>query len=141
MKPFGPLALCASALILPGLALAQEAGSAASTASAGVYTAAQAERGQAQYSQVCAACHGEDMGGIDVAPPLTGTTFSGNWKGQTAAALANRIRTTMPLNNPGTLGIAASADVTAYVLSKNGYPAGQAELPKEPSRLQQIKLD
>jgi quinoprotein glucose dehydrogenase len=132
------LALCASAAILPGLAFAQSAGSAASS---GVYTQAQAARGQAKYSATCAACHGENMGGADVAPPLTGSTFSGNWKGQTAGDLATRIRTTMPLDNPGSLGQAAVADVTAYILSKNGYPAGQTELARDASLLQQVKID
>lgn len=132
------LALCASVAILPGLAFAQGAGT---PASAGAYSAAQAERGHAKYSSTCVACHGEDMSGADVAPALVGGTFSGNWKGQTAGDLATRIRTTMPLDNPGSLGAAAVADVTAYILSKNGYPAGQVELAKDASLQQQVKLD
>ena len=130
-----PLALAA---ILPAVAIAQGAGLAASS---GVYTAEQAARGQTQFSAHCASCHGEDMNGIDVAPALTGSTFSSNWKGQTVGALSTRIRTTMPLDNPGSLGAATVADVSAYILSKNGYPAGKTELAKEPSAQQQIKLD
>ncbi|MDB5702181.1 MAG: cytochrome c [Sphingomonadales bacterium] len=124
--------------ILPAIAFAQAAGSAASS---GAYTDAQAARGKAQYSAHCASCHGEDLAGADVAPPLSGGTFGGNWKGQTAGALATRIRTTMPLDNPGSLGTAAVADVSAYILSKNGYPAGKTELPHEASLLQSIKID
>ncbi|PZU09103.1 cytochrome c [Sphingomonas sp.] len=138
MKPVQTLALCAIAIVLPGLAIAQAAGSAASS---GVYSPAQAARGQAKYSAVCASCHGEDMAGVDVAPALTGGTFAGNWKGQTAGDLATRIRTTMPLDNPGSLGAAASADLAAFILSRNGYPAGQVELPRDATLLQQVKID
>lgn len=130
--------LVVTAVLVPGIALSQEK---ASLASAGVYTAVQAARGQAQFTAHCASCHGEDMAGADSAPALSGSTFNGNWKGQTAAALATRIRTTMPLDNPGSLGTAASADVTAYILSKNGYPVGTNELPRDASLLQTIKLD
>lgn len=130
--------IAASIAIFPVIALAQAAGSAASS---GVFTEAQAARGNAQYSAHCASCHGEDLAGADVAPPLSGGTFGGNWKGQTAGALATRIRTTMPLDNPGSLGTAAVADVSAYILSKNGYPAGKTELPREAGLLQSIKID
>lgn len=132
------VSLAAALAILPGIALSQGTGSAASS---GVYSAAQAARGQTQYTAQCASCHGEDMGGVDVVPALSGSTFNGNWKGQTAGALATRIRTTMPLDKPGTLGLAATADVTAFILSKNGYPAGSTDLPRETSLLQSVKLD
>lgn len=128
----------ASIAIIPVIAFAQAAGS---TASSGAYTDAQAARGKAQYSAHCASCHGEDLAGADVAPPLSGGSFGGNWKGQTAGALATRIRTTMPLDNPGSLGTATVADVSAYILSKNGYPVGKTELPREVSLLQSIKID
>lgn len=138
MIQFRTLSIALAVVILPAIAIAQATGS---VASSGVYSQAQATRGQALYKERCATCHGEDLGGQDVATPLSGTTFSGNWKGQSAGALATRIRTTMPLDNPGTLGTAAAADLSAYILSRNGYPAGQAELPREPSRLEQIKID
>jgi mono/diheme cytochrome c family protein len=138
MTQYRTISIAIAVAILPAIAVAQAAGSGAS---AGVYTAAQATRGQAVYAARCAMCHGGDLGGQDVAPPLSGGTFGGNWKGQTAGALATRIRTTMPLDNPGSLGTAAAADVSAYILSKNGYPAGQSELPREPSLLEQVKID
>lgn len=127
-----------SIVLLPAMALAQAAGS---VASAGVFTDAQAMRGKAQFSAHCASCHGEDMAGADVAPALSGATFSSNWKGQTAAALATRIHTTMPLDNPGSLGPAAVADLSAYILSRNGYPAGKTELSREASLLASVKID
>lgn len=126
------------AAVLPAVTFAQAAGT---SAASGVYTGAQANRGKEQYGTHCAACHGADLAGADVVPALSGGTFSGNWKGQTAAALAVRIRTTMPLDNPGSLSAATVADVSAYILSRNGYPAGQSELPSSASLLQPIKID
>lgn len=129
----------AAALAVPGLAVAQ----AGASVWGGVYTPAQAARGQALYSAQCASCHGESLVGADVVPPLSGGTFLGNWDGQTVAALAARIRTTMPLDKPGTLGLAATADVTAFLLSKNDFPAGSVELPADGAsqRLLQISAE
>ncbi len=72
---------------------------------AGVYSKAQAERGMKLYADACARCHGASMEGLDVAPPLTGARFLGNYAGQPAAALSSRIRTSMPLDMPGSLGL------------------------------------
>jgi mono/diheme cytochrome c family protein len=120
-----------------GAALAQAVG----VASAGVYSQAQAGRGAGLYAAQCARCHGPEMEGLDVAPPLTGERFTSDWANQPAAALASRIRTTMPLDNPGALGLAASADIVAAILAANGYPAGPADLPANTAALQQITID
>jgi mono/diheme cytochrome c family protein len=113
----------------------------AQTASKGVYSKAQAERGAALYANTCARCHGPSMEGLDVAPPLTGGLFLGNWSGQPVAALAERIRTTMPLDQPGTLGLTASAEITAALLAANGYPAGAADMPTGAAALQALMID
>ncbi len=57
------------------------------------------------------------------------------------ADLAKRIRTSMPLDMPGTLGLQASADVTASILAANGYPAGAADLPANSSAQQPLMID
>jgi mono/diheme cytochrome c family protein len=106
----------------------------------GVYTAEQADRGQAQFSTHCAACHGVALNGTDAAPALAGTTFLGNWSGQPLADLFSRIRTTMPANDPGSLGGRTVADITAYLLMVNRFPAGSAELPHDAQLLQQIRV-
>ena len=110
-------------------------------ATAGVYSKAQADRGMTLFADACARCHGSSMEGLDVAPPLTGPRFLGNYLGQPAAALASRIRTSMPLDMPGSLGQQASADLTAAILAANGYPAGDAELPSGSSAQQAITID
>lgn len=106
----------------------------------GAYTAAQATRGETQYAAHCASCHGENLGGADLAPPLAGGGFLANWSGQSAGELFTRIKTTMPQDNPGSLGSAAVSDIEAFILSKNGFPAGQAELPRDAGLLQGIGI-
>jgi quinoprotein glucose dehydrogenase len=122
---------------LSGVAMAQ-VGKSAST---GVYSKAQAERGQALYAQQCAGCHGPALAGADVNPPLSGPRFLGNWQGQPVAALTGMIRTNMPADNPGALGLSATADVTAYILSQNGYPAGEADMPTSSSAQNELQID
>src|SRR5690606_9746594 len=114
-------ALCVAEL---GLACSAGAQDASHSLSDGVYSKAQAARGKALYESKCASCHGGSLAGADTAPPLAGSAFLGNWKGQTASDLATRIRTTMPQNDPGSLGTAAVADIMAYMFSGNGFPAG-----------------
>jgi mono/diheme cytochrome c family protein len=105
-----------------------------------VYTADQAQRGQTAYNQTCARCHQPTLGGADQSPALVGGAFLGNWNGLTLGALHERIRKTMPSDDPGTYGRQHIADVMAYVLKVNGFPAGSVELPKESDALEQIRL-
>ncbi len=127
----------ACVLLIAGAALAQTPRG----ASTGVYSKAQAARGKAVYSESCSSCHGDALEGADVIPPLSGTRFIGNWKGQPVGELAARIRTTMPADQPGSLGQTASAEITAYLLEANGFPAGEAELPTGNQPLSQIIID
>ncbi len=110
-------------------------------ATAGVFSKIQAERGGDLFQQQCARCHGSSMEGLDVAPSLTGPRFMGNYVNQPVAALASRIRTSMPLDMPGSLGLQDSADLTAAILAANGYPAGDMDMPSSPSTLQTITID
>src|SRR6185312_8747376 len=94
----------------------------------GVYTEAQAARGNAQYSQHCAACHGSGLTGNGEAPALVGGEFISNWAGLTLGDLFERIRTTMPQDNPGKLSRGQYAEILSFILRSNGYPAGQKEM-------------
>jgi mono/diheme cytochrome c family protein len=107
----------------------------------GVYSRAQAERGGELYLSTCSQCHGPDMSGIDSAPPLTGGRFAANWNGVALADMVERIRVSMPLNNPGTLSRAEIVDITAYVLQQNGFPAGDSELPRQAAVLKTIAYE
>jgi mono/diheme cytochrome c family protein len=106
----------------------------------GVYTAEQAQRGETTYLQTCAGCHGTALEGGDMTPPLLGGGFTSNWNDLTAGDLFERIRTTMPLDTPGRLSRQQNADVIAYLMKANGWPAGPAELPPEPAALREIRI-
>ena len=107
----------------------------------GVFTAEQSARGDRTYHQVCAYCHGTDLTGGESAPPLTGGEFSSNWYGLTVGDLFERVRTTMPGDRPGSLKREQTADILAYMLSMNQFPAGQSELPGRTEFLKQIRLE
>lgn len=119
------------ACLLPAaISIRSQADQAAADASVwdGVYTSSQAARGATAYTQSCAACHGSDLAGIDEAPALTGGPFVSDFDGLTVGALFDRIRTTMPQNAAGSLSPEAYADILAYLLKSNGFPAGAKEL-------------
>lgn len=117
----------------------------------GVYTAEQATRGEALYKQDCAACHGDNLEGdakteraeklMRVMPPLSGDTFKGNWNGRPLSDLYDKIRKTMPRDDPGTISLKVNADVLAYVLKFNGFPAGKKELAPDPDSMTDITFE
>lgn len=129
-------------LILPAtLVLCMAGGAWAQTSSSvldGAYTADQAQRGQAAFTQTCAACHGSGLTGNGEAPALVGGEFISNWAGLTAGDLFERIRTTMPQDNPGKLSRAQYADILSFILKSNGYPAGQKDLDSRTEFLKAI---
>jgi mono/diheme cytochrome c family protein len=105
----------------------------------GVYTDAQAKRGEALYKEQCAACHGDDLQGSGPMPPLAGGDFVKNWKN--AGDLFDKIHQSMPASAPGSLSDAQTADILAYMFSVGKYPAGQAELPSKMDALTQITIE
>jgi cytochrome c len=109
-------------------------------AGAPLYTAAQAARGLTTYKQRCAVCHGDSLEGIEMAPSLAGGDFMDRWTGQTMGDLFERIRATMPKDRPGSLSRDVNADITAYMLSMNQYPAGTADLPSDAQTLSRIRI-
>ena len=107
----------------------------------GVYTQEQAQRGQPLYNQHCMACHGGSLTGGEQAPALSGGEFLANWNGLTVGDLFDRIRTSMPLNNPQSLNRETNAAILSYILSVNRFPTGQVELPSRSEVLKLIRLE
>lgn len=105
----------------------------------GAYTEAQAERGEKLYQQHCGACHGSQMQGIEEAPTLRQGAFIYNWDGMGVDVLFQRLRETMPLDDPRGVPRRVKADILAYIMQQNNFPAGRAELPYQNSRLKRIK--
>ncbi len=107
----------------------------------GIYTEAQALRGQALYDRRCASCHGSKLEGGS-ASALVGSRFLAKW-GQgnhTVEDLYYITRTQMPYGAAGTLSHQQYIDVVAYMLKANGYKAGASELPADSPLLKQIKI-
>jgi S-disulfanyl-L-cysteine oxidoreductase SoxD len=135
------LRLASVALAVAVSAGAARAGAqAARTTNDAVFTAEQAGRGQTLYQDRCAMCHGPSLAGIEAAPPLTGPRFAGSWNDAPLSDLFERIRISMPQDNPGSLGRAQTADLVSYILSVNKAPAGQSELASDTDVLGTIKI-
>jgi mono/diheme cytochrome c family protein len=93
----------------------------------GVYSAAQAAQGEKQYQQICQRCHGTDTrAGEEVS--LWGDEFWKSWREDTVDNLYHYISANMPNDEPATLKTEQYLDVIAYLLKKNGLPAGETKL-------------
>ena len=132
--------LLLSGLVLMAAIAVLNAQSAGSTRD-GIFTLAQAKRGQLAYSQHCMECHGRELEGDVETRPLAGDEFTNNWVGNTVGGLFDRIRITMPANKAGTLDRQTVADILAFVLLSNEYPAGKTELTTRSELLQLIKFE
>lgn len=106
----------------------------------GAYTADQAKRGAALYAKECASCHGGELSGGEEAPPLAGDGFLANWNGLTVGDLFERIRKSMPQQRPGTLSRQTNADILAFMLQVNQFPAGKKDLETQTEVLKTIKI-
>ena len=108
----------------------------------GVYTTGQANAGKTAYLEKCASCHGKMAGATpDMAPLLNDYVFQDTWKNRSVGELFDRIRNSMPQNEPGTLSPQRTAEIVAYILSANELPAGNRALGEEVEALKQIRMD
>jgi mono/diheme cytochrome c family protein len=101
----------------------------------GIYTNDQASRGEFVYRARCASCHGASLEGSDDAPPLTGRDFADDWNSANIADLFEKIQFTMPANRPGRLNEEQIADILAYILKANRFPAGSSALAASADQL------
>jgi hypothetical protein len=89
----------------------------------GVFTDAQAARGEARYRASCSACHNEG--------PRRGEAFMRDWSGSDVGSLVTRTKASMPPGAPGSLTDAEYVDIVSYILRVNEFPAGPEELRAE----------
>jgi mono/diheme cytochrome c family protein len=104
----------------------------------GVYTDAQAARGEKVAVQYCTRCHGQTLTGAEAAPGLVGDLFNANWEGVPLGDLFERIRVSMPQDAPGSLSRQQNTDVIAYLLKVGKFPTGEVELPTDTALLGQV---
>jgi sugar lactone lactonase YvrE/mono/diheme cytochrome c family protein len=129
------IAATVATLVLSGVAaLAQPAGSVWD----GIYTEAQAGQGAQDFGAHCASCHGASLSGTGEAPGLEGALFVSDFNGETVGDLFDRVRSTMPQDNPASLSRDQYAAILAFILKANGFPAGAKELDRRSEYLKAI---
>jgi S-disulfanyl-L-cysteine oxidoreductase SoxD len=106
----------------------------------GVYSQEQAGRGEALYKKQCASCHKDDLEGKGPATPLVGPDFRETWDGQALGDLFEKIQESMPADHPGRLSREENADILAFILRFNEFPAGDAELRSDSEWLNEIRF-
>jgi mono/diheme cytochrome c family protein len=109
------------------------------TTAQGVFTEAQATRGQKAYMSSCARCHAEDLLGAS-GPALVGDFFANRFVGSSVQDMLKTLRRSMPQEAPDSLGTPMYVDIASFILKSNGSPAGSAELPTDAEALQQIEV-
>jgi len=83
------------------------------------FTPEQVTAGRTAYEQNCSSCHGANLRQLPEAL-LAGREFVAAWGSRGTNELVDRMRTTMPLGNPGGLPEETYAAIAAYVLQFNG---------------------
>jgi len=99
----------------------------------GAYTAAQARRGEAAFQENCGGCH--------TPVEFTGYGFQRGWAGRTVRDLFELVRSLMPFDRPGSLPRQVYADILAFLFERNGYPAGERELPADSAGLARVRIE
>jgi mono/diheme cytochrome c family protein len=122
-----PLMIAAAACVTTMVTLAAQAP--AHSVWDGAYTAAQAERGKAQYAASCARCHGASLEG-GMGRSLVGDSFWNKWREQSVADLLDYVSKNMPMGQTSTITLSAPvyADLVAFLLKSNDLPAGPTAL-------------
>lgn len=100
---------------------------------AGVYTAAQADRGQAVFGSKCASCHAPNR--------FTDDLFYTSFAGKPLWEMFDVISDSMPEDAPGSLKKEEYADVIAYLLKLNNFPTGSSDLPIDKDALSAILME
>ena len=108
-------------------------------AATGDYAKDQASAGQQVFTEYCAKCHGGQLQG-QAGPPLAGPKFAANiaYSKISAQEMFTFIKTQMPADKPASLTTQQYLQALAYILSKNGYPAGS--MPLSEQTLGQVEL-
>jgi S-disulfanyl-L-cysteine oxidoreductase SoxD len=93
------------------------------------FTEEQVTRGKSIYQKNCQDCHGSTLdNGEFGGAPLKGSYFRQHWGTGDVSGLFGYMNTLMPPDRPGQLSAQSYVDLTAFLLSNNGYTAGAEEL-------------
>ena len=98
----------------------------------GIYTDAQAAKGEDMYYTLCVGCHPKAA--------YSGASFKTNWAGKPLSELYDWVLNKMPKNDPGSLTPGESIEVIAYILKLNQMPAGKTPLAPNAAQLFRIRI-
>jgi len=131
------LAGCASSsagapMAAAGPTAAPDAAAAPDASSGSFYTSRQASRGDGLFRDNCVSCHSSSE--------FAGASFQRRWRNRAVGDIYEFVLYSMPDDNPGGLPEQTYADIVAYMLSMNDFPAGDAELPTSMDALMEMKM-
>lgn len=126
------VAACSSSGSRPEEAAPVAAVATTAVAASAPYTEAQAERGLEVFRDVCVECHYRS--------DFRGTQFQFEWRRRTVRDFYKTIVETMPEENPGELESQQYIDVVTFLLSLNGFPAGDTELVGDEDALRSFSM-
>ena len=109
-------------LCTPVITAAAASGTTSGSALPTLFTDSEAAQGRIVFEQHCAACHGDDLRG-KIGPALVGPSLGSASDHTTVSIMFNVIAFEMPADEPASLTRQNYADVMAYILQRNGYPA------------------
>ena len=125
----GPAAVFLAGLAIVAAAWSPRAGAQGREQRPPAFTQEQVQRGQSIYQKNCQDCHGSTLdNGEFGGAPLKGSYFRQHWGTGDVSGLFGYMNTLMPPDRPGQLSSQSYADLTAFLLSNNGYAAGAEEL-------------
>ena len=142
----GPRRLAGPAVLLAGLAVItatapQNAGAQGREQRPPAFTEEQVARGRSIYQKNCQDCHGSTLdNGEFGGAPLKGSYFRQHWGTGDVSALFGYVNTLMPPDRPGQLSPQSYVDLTAFLLSNNGYEAGAEELTADPDAQRKMTM-
>ena len=99
----------------------------------GVYTEAQATRGEAAYKNHCSSCHYQTE--------FSGDDFLKRWADKPLWELWDVITTNMPEDEPGSLPDQQYADVISFFLKLNKFPTGGSDLEGTPEAMKDTLME
>lgn len=127
--------IAAAALLVGGAAVVFADSPAAEVSNVweGAFTEEQAERGQQAYEVSCIGCHAATLRGTPGGPGIAGGRFTFNWNERSVGELLDYVIYNMPVGAANTLNHETYADIVAYILQVNEFPAGEVELDSDPA--------
>jgi mono/diheme cytochrome c family protein len=99
----------------------------------GVYSPAQAARGERLFDSICVNCH-------DIAEFIAAGAYLEDVDGQPLWTTFDYVSAEMPEDDPGSLRPEDYADVLAYLFGAYGLPSGATDLPVDQDSLEAIRI-